>query len=67
MTRPYPGPKPFVFVMKRVDPEAAFQNPEDYLHTFSADDGVGYKLMAAIYDAKVCTGRAVLGPAQCAD
>jgi hypothetical protein len=36
-----------------VDPESAFQNPDDYLHTFSAEEGVGYKLMAAIYDAKV--------------
>ena len=36
-----------------VDPESAFENPEEYLHTFSMDEGVGYKLMSAIYDAKV--------------
>jgi hypothetical protein len=43
-----------VWLTLLVDPESAFQNPEDYLHTFSAEDGVGYKLMAAIFDAKVC-------------
>jgi hypothetical protein len=36
-----------------VEPEAAFENPEDYVHVFSADEGIAWKLMTAIYDAKV--------------
>jgi hypothetical protein len=36
-----------------VEPEAAFENPEDYVHVFSADEGIAWKLMTGIYDAKV--------------
>lgn len=36
-----------------MEPEAAFENPEDYVHVFSADEGIAWKLMTGIYDAKV--------------
>jgi hypothetical protein len=36
-----------------VEPASAFENPNDYLHVFSAEESIGWKLLAAIYDAKV--------------
>ena len=36
-----------------VEPEASFDKRDDWAHVFSMDEGVGYKLMSAIYDAKV--------------
>ena len=37
-----------------MEPEASFDKRDDWAHIFSMDEGVGYKLMSAIYDAKVC-------------
>jgi hypothetical protein len=64
MTRAYNAPKPFVFVLKRservvgtllrsVDPQASFESPDDHVMVFSVDEALAWKLIAAIYDAKV--------------
>ena len=38
-----------------VEPASSFENPSDYIHIFSAEDSIGWKLAAAIFDAKVCS------------
>ncbi|WVW78806.1 hypothetical protein I302_100768 [Kwoniella bestiolae CBS 10118] len=52
VTRGYDAPKPSTFIMKRVEPSSNFEDPSDYAHIFSCDEGLAFKLMAAIYDAK---------------
>ncbi|WWC87177.1 uncharacterized protein L201_002063 [Kwoniella dendrophila CBS 6074] len=52
VTRGYDSPRPSTFIMKRVEPASNFENPSDYAHVFSCDEGLAFKLMAAIYDAK---------------
>ena len=36
-----------------MDPASAFENHDEYMHVFCAEEGIAFKLMAAIYDAKV--------------
>ncbi len=36
-----------------VEPKATFENPEDYTHIFCIEEGQAWKLMSALYDAKV--------------
>ncbi|WVQ97757.1 hypothetical protein IAU59_004871 [Kwoniella sp. CBS 9459] len=55
VTRPYDSPKPSTFVIKRVEPAASFENTSEYSYVFSCEDGLAFKLMAAIYDAKSYT------------
>ncbi|CAD6570341.1 MAG: hypothetical protein TREMPRED_005734, partial [Tremellales sp. Tagirdzhanova-0007] len=55
VTRSYDSPKPFVFVLKRMEPASAFENPEDYNHVFSCEELSGLSLAAAIYDARSYT------------
>ncbi|OCF59148.1 hypothetical protein L486_03649 [Kwoniella mangroviensis CBS 10435] len=52
VTRGYDSPKPSTFIMKRVEPASSFEDSSDYAHVFSCDEGLAFKLMAAIYDAK---------------
>lgn len=65
-TRQYNSPKPFVFVMKRgeglcleshadlaVEPASLFESSNDYTHVFCAEENIAWKLIAAVYDAKV--------------
>lgn len=40
-------------LMRSGEPAASFENPDDYMYTFSAEEGIAFKLAAAIYDAKV--------------
>ena len=65
--RSHSAPKPFVFVLKRrklindpcsrayfaVEPAKAFEDPKDFIHIFAAEESIGFKLAAAIFDAKV--------------
>lgn len=44
-----------------MEPEASFDKRDDWAHIFSMDEGVGYKLMSAIYDAKVCDALTISG------
>ncbi|WWC59133.1 uncharacterized protein I303_101681 [Kwoniella dejecticola CBS 10117] len=55
ITRGYDSPRPSTFMLKRVEPAANFEDPQDYAHVFSCDEGIAFKLMAAIYDAKSYT------------
>ncbi|WVF70129.1 hypothetical protein IAT40_004917 [Kwoniella sp. CBS 6097] len=55
VTRPYDSPKPSTFIIKRVEPAASFENASEYSYVFSCEDGLAFKLMAAIYDAKSYT------------
>ncbi|WWD22010.1 hypothetical protein CI109_106498 [Kwoniella shandongensis] len=55
MKRGYDAPKPHVFIMRRLEAAATFENPQDYMHVFSCEDGLAWKLMSAIYDAKSYT------------
>ncbi|KAK8846701.1 hypothetical protein IAR55_005788 [Kwoniella newhampshirensis] len=55
MKRVYDAPKPYVFIMKRAEAAASFENPQDYMHVFSCEEGSAWKLMSAIYDAKSYT------------
>ncbi|OCF41586.1 hypothetical protein I317_04598 [Kwoniella heveanensis CBS 569] len=55
MTRPYDSPKPSTFILKRVEPAATFENASEYSYVFSCEDGLAFKLIAAIYDAKSYT------------
>ncbi|KAK4685319.1 hypothetical protein P7C73_g4833, partial [Tremellales sp. Uapishka_1] len=51
-TRPHKSPKPFVFIVKRMEPAASFENSDEYSFTFCADDSTAWKLLSAIYDAR---------------
>ncbi|ORY22436.1 hypothetical protein BCR39DRAFT_551583 [Naematelia encephala] len=55
VTRQMSTPKPFVFVLKRMDPAASFENPNEYMYTFCAEEGTAWKLACAIYDARSYT------------
>ncbi|WRT65086.1 uncharacterized protein IL334_002028 [Kwoniella shivajii] len=55
ITRGYDSPKPSTFMMKRVEPSSNFEDQSDYAHVFSCEEGLAFKLMAAIYDAKSYT------------
>lgn len=35
------------------DPAKNFENPDEYMHVFSADEASGYRMASAIFDAKV--------------
>ncbi|WWC67615.1 uncharacterized protein I206_101525 [Kwoniella pini CBS 10737] len=52
ITRGYDSPRPATFMLKRVEPASNFEDSQDYAHIFSCDEGIAFKLMAAIYDAK---------------
>lgn len=42
---------------RTVEPKATFENPEDYTHIFCIEEGQAWKLMSALYDAKVSLAR----------
>ncbi len=46
-----------------VEPVSNFEDPSDYLYTFSSEESTAWRLMAAIYDAKVSRNLDLSNPA----
>ncbi|EKC97331.1 hypothetical protein A1Q2_08363 [Trichosporon asahii var. asahii CBS 8904] len=51
----YGAPQPFVFAIKRLEPSASFERPDEFLFTIASDESTGYKLHTAVYSSRSFT------------